>query len=91
MIKIKMDFNKKKYYLDIVMFVSFLVSALSGLVLFFILPKGTGSDSFIFLRYEWIEIHNWSSFALIFIVLIHLIFNFGWIKAMTKNLFRWIK
>ena len=36
-------------------------------------------------RYIWIEIHNWASVALLVIILLHIIFHWGWIVATTKR------
>jgi hypothetical protein len=36
-------------------------------------------------RYVWIEIHNWSSVALLAVILLHIIFHWGWIVATTKR------
>ena len=36
-------------------------------------------------RYIWIEIHNWASVALLVIILLHIIFHWGWIVETTKR------
>jgi len=36
-------------------------------------------------RYIWIEIHNWASVALLVVILLHIIFHWGWIVATTKR------
>ena len=87
MTRAKMDFNKKKYILDIFLSIAFLISAISGLVLLFILTRGSGNVIFIFPRYNWVKMHNMSSLALVVFVVIHLIFNWRWVKVMTKNTF----
>jgi hypothetical protein len=38
-----------------------------------------------FPRYIWIEIHNWASVALLVVILLHIIFHWGWIAATTKR------
>ena len=85
-----MDINKKKFIVDFLIFLDFLVVAISGFILWLVLPRGSGKtgSSFLFLREDWVFIHNWGSVVLIILILFHLIFNITWIKAMFRNLFR---
>ena len=85
-----MDKNKTKFWIDFCMFISFLIIAISGFVLWLVLPRGSGKlgNGFIFLRETWILIHNWFSVLLIILILIHLILNYTWIKYMLKNMFK---
>ena len=52
-----MDINKKKFVIDFLIFIDFLIIAISGFVLWFIIPKGTGRGS-------WIFVHDWFSVLL---------------------------
>ena len=85
-----MNIPKTKFIVDLLMFVDFLVIAISGFVLWFVLPRGSGrlGESFIFLRENWLTIHNWSAVLLIFFLILHLILNWSWIKGMFKSLLR---
>jgi len=85
-----MSRNKLKLAVDILMFLVFLIIAFSGFVLWLILPSGGGrlAGSFVFLREEWLFIHNWFSVLLIFLVLVHLFLNWIWIKNMFKVFFK---
>ena len=73
-----MEIVKKKFIIDILMFLDFLAVAISGFVLWLV-PKGSGKG-------VWLFIHDYSSVLLIILLLIHLILNWNWIKAMFKNL-----
>lgn len=81
-----MDKNKIKFWIDILMFVSFLIVAVSGFVLWLVLPRGSGRTGsvFIFLREEWLFLHDWLSVLLLLLIIIHLILNWVWIKSMFK-------
>ena len=80
--------QKLKYIVDMFMFLVFLIVALSGFILWLILPKGSGNSLFLILtRNEWIFVHNWSSVIFILLLLIHLILNWNWIILVTKSLF----
>jgi len=65
------------YWIDILLLVSFLVSAVSGVVL----KIGTN-------RVAWVQGHTISSFIMVFLVLIHLVLHFEWLVVMTKSLFK---
>lgn len=84
-----MDKNKVKFWNDVLMFIVFIIIAVSGFILWFVLPRGGGraGNGFLFLRETWILIHDWFSVILIILVLLHLILNWRWIKAMFKNIF----
>lgn len=82
-----MDINKKKFLIDILIFILFLVITISGFILWLVLPRGGGGvreSSFIFDRHIWVGIHNWLSVGLILLIIVHLLLNWKWIKAMFK-------
>ena len=85
-----MNKTKVKFIIDLAMFLDFLIIAISGFVLWFVLPRGSGKigNSFIFLREEWIFVHDWSSVLLIALLFIHLFLNWGWIKNLFRLVFR---
>jgi hypothetical protein len=71
------------------MFVDFLLVALSGFILWFILPRGGGRFSgFLLLRDQWLRMHDLTSVILILLLLIHLMLNWMWIKCMFRNVFK---
>jgi len=80
--------NKAKlnYWLDAAIGVTFLLSAISGLV--FLLPIGLSSGSGILgLSYQaWDDLHIWSSLAMITGVLVHLVLHWRWIISMTGRM-----
>lgn len=71
------------------MFIDFLVLALSGFILWLVLPRGAGGGrtSFLLLREQWLRMHDFTSVILVFLLLIHLVLNWQWIKAMFRNVF----
>ena len=85
--------NKPKinYIIDILMAIFFAISAVTGIPLY-MLPGGVyrGGQT-IFLGVEkqvWGTIHTYASFALVVIVLVHLILHWKWIVYMTKSFFK---
>lgn len=96
--------NKKKkpnkarinYYVDILIGISFIVVALSGVILFF-----TGSGGYQggrnpryaqevlgVSRLLWQDLHDWSGIAMMGGVLLHLVLHWKWIVCMTRNIFK---
>jgi hypothetical protein len=83
----------RNYILALVMALLALCQAVSGFVLWVVLPRGYmgGRDTdstFIWPRDSWINIHDWTAIALVVIVLVHVILHWGWIVRMTKSYFR---
>jgi len=85
-----MDKNKVKLYVDILMFLDFLILATSGFILKLIYIAGERSGKagviFLFDRFAWLKIHNITSIIIILLILIHLYLNWNWIKCMLSNL-----
>jgi len=84
-----MNKNKIKFVTDIIIFINFLLITISGFILWFVLPRGSGKigNSFIFLREIWLSMHNLGSVLLVILIIIHLILNWTWIKSMFRSMF----
>ena len=91
--------NKAKvnYGIDMVIALAFILSAVSGLVLFFAPHSGgymggrnaTYTANILFVAKDtWKVVHNWSSIAMIAGVLGHLVLHWNWMVCMTKNIFK---
>jgi hypothetical protein len=86
--------GKMNYWVDVVIGLAFVFSALSGLVLFFA-PSGYQGgrnpyygQTVLFLSTQaWDTIHTWSSIAMISGVGAHLILHWNWMVCMTRKLF----
>jgi len=85
----------RNYLIALVMALLALVQAVSGFVLWLVLPRGGGStgvksadSTFIWSRDSWIDLHDWAAVALVVIVVIHIILHWSWIVRMTKSYFR---
>ena len=81
-----MNKNNLKFLVDVFMFFNFIIIAISGFILWLVIPRGSGKlgASFILLRETWIFLHNWVSVLLIILIIIHLLLNWVWIKSMFK-------
>jgi cytochrome b subunit of formate dehydrogenase len=91
-----MNKAKMNYFLDLAMVFLFLVSAFTGILLFFMGSGGFQGGRNPNFRNNLLGIprnslrdfHNYSGIVLIIIILIHIILHFDWILNMTKSFFR---
>jgi len=67
---------------DLIMLVLFLISGITGILLYFKLKKS------LFLGWSVSQWHTWSSIGLIIIIGLHLLLHFVMIKEYVKNLLK---
>jgi hypothetical protein len=72
------------YWIDVSISITFVLSAISGLV--FLLPVGFESGILGISYSLWSQLHTWSSVGMIAGVLAHLILHWKWITGMTKRM-----
>jgi cytochrome b561 len=74
------------------MAISFFIVAITGLTIFFFIPRGTkgaGYQEFIGIaKQDWAFIHQWAGILLVILVGIHLILHWKWIVCMTRDIFK---
>ena len=79
---------KLNYWVDVSIGVSFVLSAVSGLI--FLLPTGSGAGAnsgILSISYSlWDSLHTWSSLVMIAGVLAHLVLHWNWITTMTRKM-----
>ncbi len=80
------------YVVDFLMTISFIVTAITGLILFFFLPSGVKQGSYQtflgIIKGTWSVVHDWSGIIFIILTLLHFILHWNWVVSMTKNLFK---
>lgn len=83
---------KAKYINDLILLVSFLVTAATGLLIFFFLPPGEGkgihSELLGWGRHDWGAIHDWAGIVMIITTFLHIIFHWKVFACQTKNFFK---
>jgi preprotein translocase subunit SecY len=85
---------KKSVYLFglvVVLLLAGLAEAVSGFILWFALPSGSGRGSLNLTywgvtRHAWIDIHDWVAIALMAVVVIHLAMHWKWVVRMPRQL-----
>jgi hypothetical protein len=78
------------FILAVTMFLLSLIEALSGFLLWLVIPRGGGKrgleEAFWSLsRDTWIDIHDWAAVGLLVIVIIHIIFHWKWLVHMYNT------
>jgi hypothetical protein len=79
-----MNKTKINYWVDVVIAIAFILSAISGLV--FLLPLTTTTVLGISFA-VWDQLHIWGSLAMISGVLVHLALHWKWVVTMTRKSF----
>jgi hypothetical protein len=81
------------YILFAVLLLLGLIQAISGFLLWLVIPgghRGFGigqvTGDFLWSRYTWIEIHDWTAFALVIVVIVHIIVHWKWILETSKKI-----
>ena len=87
----------KNYILFFIMFLAAILQALSGFILWLVIPHGAGyrggrglgltDSTFLWSRDTWIDLHDWTAVALLALLIIHLILHWKWIVYTTKKSF----
>jgi hypothetical protein len=83
--------TKTNFWLDLTILTTFLLTALTGLLLWLILPGGRGSGETMLLgmtRHQWIDVHNWTGLAMLAGVTLHLTLHWKWISCVSKRYFK---
>ncbi len=85
--------NDWKYLVDTLMFVSMLGIVVVGLLLAFVIPRGSAApDAAKFLlglhRHYWGNIHLCLSLAFTAFVTVHILLNWEWVKCMARKIFK---
>ena len=85
---------KLNYLIDVIIGLSFIVAALSGIVLFFAPSGYQGGRNTYYLQpvlflntHTWSTLHTWGSMAMIAGVGAHLVLHWNWMICMTRKLF----
>jgi hypothetical protein len=87
-----MDKAKINYFVDVIAFVSFLVTAITGVLIFIFLPPGEGRGgvhSYLlgYGRHDWGAIHDWAGIIMTIAAIIHVVLHWKWIVGTTKIIF----
>ena len=82
-----MDRNKIKYVINLGLLITFCSSLITGLTKFPGLLHYFRIEIKLLPLQQINTVHDWSGIILIYLVLMHLLFNWKWLVAMTKRIF----
>ena len=82
-----MNRSRLNFIIDAAALVAFLMLAVTGVLIRYTLPPGTGGWAMVWglNRHEWGTIHFWASVVFFGILLFHIILHFRWIVCMVKG------
>jgi len=84
------DFMKRtdiNFTLDMTAFIGFVVMTITGILMRYMLPPGSGHHSTIWSldRHEWGDIHFWISAAFFSLLALHLVLHWRWILSVVTG------
>ncbi len=84
-----MALRKKTWniWIDTLSYAAFVVLAMTGIIMYFILPPGSGKGMTIWNldRHEWGDIHFWAAVSFFGLLVVHLILHWKWIVSVLKG------
>lgn len=82
--------NTINFWLDLASMVLLVALAITGLLMAFILPPGSGGSTLWGLgRHGWGDVHFWLAAALLILVVFHLALHWSWIVCTVRRLNPW--
>ncbi|MBN1219738.1 MAG: DUF4405 domain-containing protein [Anaerolineae bacterium] len=82
--------TKLNFWLDLTIFITFVITTITGLLLWLVIPSGSGSGWLVFYgltRREWVELHNWFGVGMLLGITFHLILHWRWIICVVQRFF----
>lgn len=74
------------FVIDLASLFVFLGLIMTGLVLFLVLPHGSGKSMVWGLtRHEWGDLHFWLAVGFVVLMVVHIIFHWNWIISMVRT------
>lgn len=84
-----MAISKKTWntWIDTLAYTAFVVLAMTGIIMYFILPPGSGKGMTIWNldRHEWGDIHFWAAVAFFGLLVVHLALHWKWIISILRG------
>lgn len=82
--------NTINFWLDLTSLVLLLALAVTGLLMAFILPPGSGGSTLWGLgRHGWGDVHFWVAGALLVLIVFHLALHWSWVVCTLRRLNPW--
>ncbi|WP_428832804.1 DUF4405 domain-containing protein [Natroniella acetigena] len=84
-----MEKSRLNFIIDVLAFLTFIISCTSGIVIWLLLPGGSSGLNLLFnlTRGNWKSMHIYSSLLLSFLIILHILLHWKWIKGKLKSIF----
>ncbi len=84
-----MNKNSTRFFVDIISAVLFLFLLLSGLIMHYVLPPGSGRFQTLagMSRHQWGEVHFVVALMLLISISVHISLHWKWVTCMGKRMF----
>jgi fucose 4-O-acetylase-like acetyltransferase len=82
--------SRFNFWLDATVFSAFYITAITGLLLWLVIPSGRGSGnivSFGLTRHAWLDVHQWVGLVLLAGMTLHLVLHWKWIVCVSRRYF----
>ena len=82
--------TKANFWLDMAILTLFATTAITGLLLWLIVPGGRDNQGLTFLtltHYDWNEIHVWAGIGMLIGSVVHLVWHWQWICCIADRIF----
>jgi hypothetical protein len=83
--------TKWNAWLDAVVFTALVLTTLTGVILWLILPEGSGSSYSLFLgvsKSAWVTVHDWAGVAMLAGLLTHVVLHWEWVTCIAARITR---
>jgi Domain of unknown function (DUF4405) len=83
--------TKWNAWLDAAIFISLVLTAWTGVILWLILPEGSGSSYSLFLgvsKSAWVTVHDWAGVAMLAGLLMHVVLHWEWVVCVASRFTR---
>ena len=78
-----------RYSVDLILLLSVLTLVLTGLLMSFVVPPGSGGDSvWSMTRHDWGDVHFWTATVMLGAIALHVLLNWSWVCTMSLRLIR---
>jgi hypothetical protein len=77
-------------WLDAAIFMAFVVTTITGVLLWLALPTGSGSNYYIYWglsKSTWVAIHDWAGVAMLVGLLAHILLHWDWVQCIASRFF----
>ena len=77
-----MSKTERNFWLDVILFVALLITTVTGLFLWLVIPHTVGLEYLGLARKGWVTIHVSSGFVILAGTVMHIVWHWQWLRAL---------